>query len=134
MNLQTLTFDQYVAAPPAAVWQSIATPEGIASWWVPGDIAAVVGHRFLLEMPGWGNVPCEVLEVEVDRLLVHTFADWTLHWRLEPEGRGTRLFLEHRGFDLDNPQHRFAFDQMGPGWRDEVLPRLVASAESRTSS
>jgi uncharacterized protein YndB with AHSA1/START domain len=134
MNLQTLTFDQYVAVPPAAVWHSIATPEGIASWWAPGDIAPVVGHRFVLEMPGWGNVACEVLEVEVDRLLVHTFFDWTLQWRLEPEGRGTRLFLEHRGFDLDNPQHRFAFDHMGPGWRDEVLPRLVAHAESRTSS
>jgi len=38
------------------------TPDGIARWRCPGDIARVVGHSFLLEMPGWGNVPCEVLE------------------------------------------------------------------------
>jgi uncharacterized protein YndB with AHSA1/START domain len=81
-------------------------------------------------MPGWGNVPCEVLEVVEPERLVHTFADWTLTWRLVPEGTGTRLFLEHAGFDLDRTDHRFAFDQMGPGWRDEVLPRLAAVAEA----
>ena len=25
----------------------------------------------------------------------------------------------------DDPQSRFAFEQMGPGWRDEILPRLA---------
>jgi uncharacterized protein YndB with AHSA1/START domain len=133
MSTETLSLDQFVAAPPSAVWESISTPAGLASWWAPGDIAPVVGHRFVLEMPGWGNVECEVLEVEDERLLVHTFADWTLRWRLEPEGRGTRLFLDHEGFDLDDPQHRFAFDQMGPGWRDEVLPRLASTTEARAA-
>jgi uncharacterized protein YndB with AHSA1/START domain len=85
----------------------------------------VVGHRFVIEMQGWGNVACEVLEVVEHERFVYTFADWTLTWTLVAEGTGTRLLLEHSGFDLDNPQHRFAFDNMGPGWRDEVLPRLV---------
>jgi hypothetical protein len=49
--------------------------------------------------------------------------------RLVAEGTGTRLFLDHSGFDLDNPQHRFAFDNMGPGWRDQVLPRLATLLE-----
>jgi hypothetical protein len=42
-------------------------------------------------------------------------------------GRGhrPRLFLEHTGFDLDDPVHRFANDRMGPGWRDEVRPELA---------
>ena len=69
----------------------------------PGNIEPTVGHEFLLEMPGWGNVACTVLQVEPELLLVYTFADWTLRWRLEPEGHGTRLFLEHAGSDLDNP-------------------------------
>ena len=76
-------------------------------------------------MPGWGNVPCEVVEVVENERLVYTFADWILTWTLVAEGKGTRLILEHAGFDLDDPQHRFAFDNMGPGWRDEVLPRLA---------
>lgn len=66
-----------------------------------------------------------MLEVVEHERFVYTFADWALAWTLVPEGTGTRLLLEHSGFDLDNPQHRFAFDNMGPGWRDAVLPRLV---------
>lgn len=127
---ETIHVDQFIARPPERVWTAITTPDGIAAWWAPGDIAPVVGHRYHLEMPGWGNVPCEVLEVEPPTRFVHTFADWTITWRLVPEGKGTRLFLEHAGFDLDNPQHRFAFDNMGPGWRDEVLPRLAATVEA----
>ncbi len=75
-------------------------------------------------MPGWGNVPCTVLEVVEPERLSYTFGEWALTWRLVPEGTGTRLFLDHTGFDLDNPQHRFAFDQMGPGWSDHILPAL----------
>lgn len=125
MTNDTIVVDQYIAAPPAAVWDAIATPAGIEKWWAPGDISPTVGHEFLIEMPGWGNVDCKVLEVDPGSRLVYTFADWTLHWNLEAEGHGTRLFLEHTGFDLENPQHRFAFDNMGPGWRDDVLPHLA---------
>jgi hypothetical protein len=49
-----------------------------------------------------------------------------------PEVTGTRLFLEHTGFDLDKPGHRFAFDQMGPGWRDHILPALAEHLGSST--
>lgn len=127
---ESIHVDQFVPRPPARVWEAITTPEQLAAWWVPGDIAPVVGHRFLLEMPGWGNVACEVLEVVEHERLVHTFADWTLTWRLVSEGLGTRVFLEHSGFDLDRPGDRFAFDHMGPGWRDEVLPRLAALVDA----
>ena len=122
---ESITVDQFVPRSPAAVWAALTTPDQLAKWWAPGDISPVVGHRFFLEMPGWGNVPCEVLEVVESERFVYTFADWTLAWTLVAEGTGTRLILEHAGFDLDNPQHRFAFDNMGPGWRDEVLPRLA---------
>lgn len=127
---ETIAFDQFIAAQPSTVWRTISTPDGLSRWWAPGDIEPTVGHEFVLEMPGWGNVKCTVLEVEPERLLVYTFADWTLRWRIEPEGNGARLFLAHEGFDLDNPQHRFAFDNMGPGWRDEILPRLADAAEA----
>jgi hypothetical protein len=51
-----------------------------------------------------------------------------LTWRLVAEGHGIRLLLEHSGFDLDDERERVAFDRMGPGWRDAVLPRLVGLA------
>lgn len=125
----TIVLDQFVAAPPSKVWRSLTEPELHARWWAAGDIAAVVGHRFHLQMPGYGAVACEVLDVEPAQKLVYTFNEtWTLTWRLTPEGSGTRLFLEHTGFDLNNPRDRDAFTRMGPGWRDVVLPRLAELA------
>lgn len=50
-------------------------------------------------------------------------------WILVAEGSGRRVLLEHSGFDLDRPADRFAFEQMGPGWRDDVLPRLAVLVE-----
>jgi uncharacterized protein YndB with AHSA1/START domain len=126
----TITVDQFVAAPPARVWRGLTDPDQLARWWAPGDIAATVGHRFHLQMPGWGAISCEVLEVDEPELFVYTFGDWTLTWRLVAEGRGTRLLLEHSGFDLDDKRARAAFERMGPGWRDTVVPRLVALVES----
>lgn len=124
-----ISVDQFVAAPPAKVWRALTEPELHARWWAPGDIAAVVGHRFHLEMPGWGSIPCEVTEVEPHERFVYVFnGDWTLTWRLVAEGTGTRLLLEHAGFDLDDRRSRDAFERMGPGWRDEVLPRLARLA------
>ncbi|SED53759.1 Uncharacterized conserved protein YndB, AHSA1/START domain [Rhodococcus jostii] len=124
-----ISVDQFIAAPPAKVWRALTEPELLARWWAAGDIAATVGHRFHLNMPGWGSVPCEVVEVEPERRLVYTFTEnWTLTWNVVPEGTGTRLFLEHSGFDLDDKRSRDAFERMGPGWRDTVLPRLAGVA------
>jgi uncharacterized protein YndB with AHSA1/START domain len=77
-------------------------------------------------MPGWGSIACEVTKVEPHERFVYTFnGNWTLTWRLVTEGAGTRLLLEHSGFDLDDKRGRDAFLRMGPGWRDDVLPRLA---------
>jgi uncharacterized protein YndB with AHSA1/START domain len=117
--------DQFIARTPERVWEALTTPDQLAAWWAPGDIAPTVGHEFLMDMAGWGNVPCKVLEATPPERLTFTFGDWTLVWRLVPEGSGTRLFLEQSGFDPGRPDHRFAFENMGPGWRDRVLPRLA---------
>jgi uncharacterized protein YndB with AHSA1/START domain len=128
-STRSVTIDQFVAAPPEKVWRGLTDPEMHAKWWAPGDIAPVVGHRFHLQMPHFGAIPCEVLEVVANERFVYTFNEtWTLTWTLVAEGTGTRLLLEHSGFDLDNPRDREAFDRMPPGWRDVVLPRLAALA------
>ena len=58
--------------------------------------------------------------VEPGSMISYTFAegssDTTITWRIEPEGTGSRLFLEHAGFDLDSPMGQAAFSGMGSGW------------------
>ena len=126
---ESVHVDQFIARPRAVVWEAISTPEGIARWWGAAAIKPEVGHRFTVDLGPWGQRPCRVLEADPPETLVYTLDEggmnWTLTWRLLEEGSGTRLFLEHAGFDLSDPQHRFAYGNMGAGWRTTVLPRLA---------
>ncbi|MET8544567.1 SRPBCC domain-containing protein [Kitasatospora sp. NPDC004799] len=123
----TITCEKFLPHPPAAVWKALTDPELHARWWAAGDIKPVVGHRFTLDMGNFGSQPCEVTEVDDQRLLAYRFAegslDTTVTWTLHPEGTGTRLVLVHAGFDLDSPMGRQAFEGMGRGW-PHVLDRL----------
>lgn len=129
----TIHCDQFLSHPPARVWQALTDPELHARWWAAGDVRPVVGHRFTLDMGTWGAQPCEVLQVEPEKLLRYSFAegslDSTITWRLEPEGTGTRLFLEHSGFDLDSPLGRTAVEGMGRGWPG-LLRRIDAALDA----
>jgi uncharacterized protein YndB with AHSA1/START domain len=128
MNPATIRLDHVYKHPPSAVWKALTTPELHAKWWAPGDVRAVVGHRFELDMGQWGKQACLVLAVEPERLFQYRFAtgrlDTMITWRLAPEGTGTRLTLIHEGFDLDSPLSKQAFEGMKPGWPN-VLGRLA---------
>ncbi|GAA0430675.1 SRPBCC domain-containing protein [Actinoplanes campanulatus] len=129
--MNSIDLEQFIARPPAVVWRALTEPDLLARWWATGDVKPLVGHRFTLDMGAWGEQPCEVLEVQHERLLRYTFAegtlDTTLTWRLEPEGEGTRLFLTHAGFDTTTPYGRAGLDGMGNGW-PSVLGRLAETA------
>jgi uncharacterized protein YndB with AHSA1/START domain len=124
--VSSIECDQFIARPPAAVWRALTEPDLMARWWADGDIKPIVGHRFTLDMGDWGHQPCEVLEVDAERLLRYTFAegtlDTTITWRLEAEGAGTRLFLVHDGFEPGSA----ALIGMGNGW-----PTILRHFESK---
>jgi uncharacterized protein YndB with AHSA1/START domain len=128
-----IRLSQFINHPPAKVWKALTDPTLHAKWWAAGDVKAVGGHRFTLDMGQWGAQPCEVLAVEPERLLSYSFApgtlDSTITWRLEPENGGTRLHLEHSGFDLDSPLAKRAFDGMGSGW-PAVLKRIEPTIDA----
>ncbi|MFD7997402.1 SRPBCC family protein [Streptomyces mexicanus] len=123
----TITCEKFLPHAPAAVWKALTDPDLHARWWAAGDIRPVVGHRFTLDMGSFGRQPCEVTEVDDERLLSFRFAegslDTTITWTLRPEGVGTRLVLVHSGFDLDSPMGRQAYEGMGKGW-PHVLDNL----------
>ncbi len=64
MTTETVKVEQVIKASPARIWARISTPEGIARWRRPGNIAPVIGHQFKMDMGKWGMVPCRVLAVE----------------------------------------------------------------------
>lgn len=120
--------DEFLAHPPSVVWRAITDPAVQARWWAPGDVRPVVGHRFTLDLGGLGEMPCEVLEVEPERLLRYRLGggaiDTILTWRLVPEGSGTRLLLTQEGFDPDSPLARDVYERMNHGW-PIVLRRMA---------
>jgi uncharacterized protein YndB with AHSA1/START domain len=133
MEPGVIRLSQFIDHPPAKVWRALTDPGLHAKWWAKGDVRAEVGHRFTLDMGSWGQQPCEVVAVEPEHLLSYSFApgtlDTTITWRLEPEGHGTRLHLEHSGFDLDSPLGKMAFEGMGGGW-PKVLERIAPTLAS----
>ena len=126
--------DELLGHPPAVVWRALTEPDLLARWLMPNDFAPVAGHEFTfravpLPDAGFdGVVRCRVLDVEPARLLRIRWRggrlDTTVTWRLVPEGRGTRLLLDHEGFDPDDEIQRRALRGFGGGWRGHVVARL----------
>ncbi|MGS2615402.1 SRPBCC family protein [Micromonospora sp. LZ34] len=131
----TIQLDEFLAHPPAKVWRTLTDSDLIARWLMPNDFVPAVGHRFTFRTdprPGQefdGTVHCEVLDLDPPRRLVWGWRggrlDTVVTWTLVPEGRGTRLFLEHAGFDPDDPIQRRTRDLLGGGWRSHVFARLT---------
>jgi uncharacterized protein YndB with AHSA1/START domain len=138
-DLRTIRVDEFLPHPPAKVWQALVDPELLARWLMPNDFKPVVGHRFTFRaepIPATGFsgvVECEVLDLRPEEQLTISWRDAdrtntldsTVTWRIRPEGRGTRLFLEHAGFDPDKPVEQLSRTIMNGGWRSHVLPRLT---------
>lgn len=120
MTENAIVLERHIPHSNAEVWAALTTPELLARWWAPGDIAPAVGHRFAMDMGAWGQQQCEVLEVKPGELIRFLFSegqlDTTVTWRLEAVEDGTVLHFEHAGFNLDTPMGQQAFQGMGSGW------------------
>lgn len=133
-DLRTIHLDEFISHPPKRVWRALTDPDLLARWLMPAeDFELRVGHRFTFQgepIPAvkfGGVVYCEILAFEIDRMLSYSWEGSgenqlysTVTWRLVPEGRGTRLFLEHEGFDPDDPLQQLSRRMMGGGWRPAI--------------
>ena len=137
-----ITVEKVLPCPPESIWRALTTSELIATWLMPNDFTAVVGHRFNFRtrpMGTWdGVVHCEVLICEPPHLLRYSWKggsdsdpargsrlDTTVTWTLTPVAGGTHLKMVHDGFVL--PADRFAHEAMSPGW-SRIAERIGAVA------
>lgn len=125
---QTVIFE----APIHKVWDAAATPEGIASWFMPNHFQPKVGHEFHLQSP-FGPSPCKVLEIdEPNRLSFAWDTDgWIVTFILKGLGDKTEFTLIHGGWKHPdaiigkaNEKSSIIRDRMANGWVDIVNVRL----------
>lgn len=138
---RAIRVDEFLPHPPGRVWRALTDPDLLGRWLMPNDFELELGHRFTFRTTpirdaGFdGVVQCEVLAFEIERMLRIGWRggplDTTVTWHLEAEGNGTRLFLEHGGFDPDDPVQQRARRGMGSGWRSHVLRRLAEVLHGR---
>jgi uncharacterized protein YndB with AHSA1/START domain len=139
---RTIRKEVVLPHPPEDVWLALTDPQALAEWLMPNNFEPVVGRKFRFHvdpMPGPypGGSECEVLEVDAPRRLVYTWAclrkdqtkphppPTTVTWTLTPEPGGTRLVLEHSGFEYESFWLRVS---MNMGWGrmiKKLLPRVL---------
>jgi uncharacterized protein YndB with AHSA1/START domain len=130
-DLRTIRVDEYLPHPPAKVWRALTDSDLMARWLMPNDFKLAIGHAFTfhtepIPQAGFGGTGHgTVLDFVEEKMLRISWCaapedpsglDSTVTFTLEPEGKGTRLFLVHDGFDPDNPYQLVARRFMGSGW------------------
>jgi uncharacterized protein YndB with AHSA1/START domain len=135
---KTIQKEMLIPQPREQVWRAITDSATLAEWMFPNDFEPRVGHRFTFRVPGNPKmnfdgltVRCEVLECEPPSRLEFSWSaggpveNTRVSFRLEPDGDGTRLLLEHSGFDVSQPFSQQAFKGAELGWA-KILKQLVA--------
>lgn len=86
-------------APVQKVWDTVSTSEGMATWFMPNDFKAEVGHPFHLQSP-FGPSPCKVLEVEEQHKISFSWDTdgWVVTFLLKDLGGKTEFTVIHGGW------------------------------------
>lgn len=102
-----LRFEAVYLFPPERVWRALTEPGELAQWLMKNNFQARIGQQFQFQdspRPGFnGVVKCEIIELEAPHRLAYKWETGDLQtvvrFLLEPAPGGTRLILEHSGFD-----------------------------------
>ena len=109
-----IRLEHFYPHPPQKVWRAVADRKALSTWLMPNDFEPKRGHQFTFRgkpQPGWDGVTyCEVTELDPPRTIAFTWRggpgpgkpltlDTVVRFTLEPVSGGTRLVLEHTGFE-----------------------------------
>ncbi len=140
MKQQRIVKEAVYPHPMDDVWRAISDAAAISEWFIKADFEPRVGtdYTFTHEQT---TITGKVLEVEPPSLLVYTWnvsgtdAVTTVKWALAPEGAGTKLTIEHWGFEGFGENATKMFNVSTHGW-DTVaieLEKYLAGASAASS-
>ncbi|WP_274306927.1 SRPBCC family protein [Solibacillus daqui] len=136
-TLQDIKQTVVIEAQIQKVWEQVSTAEGIASWFMPNDFLAQVGHEFHFQSP-FGPSPCKVIEIKPPNRLSFSWdvEGWFVTFILKELGEKTEFTLIHGGWKQSdeligkaNEKASVIHDRMSGGWIN-IIGNLRKSLES----
>ncbi len=139
-----LFFEVVYPYPRSQVWQALTDKRALSRWLMENDFEPRVGHVFQFHTKprprlGFdGIVYCTVLEVDEPSRLSYSWLGGRMKqptivtWTLDEVPEGTRLTLQHSGFE--GTYGLIASMALGPGWRRIVQRSLLTAIEQTAVS
>lgn len=137
-TLQDITQTVILNAPIQKVWDTVATSEGIASWFMPNDFKLEIGYEFHIQSP-FGPSPCKVTEVNAPHKLsfIWDTDGWFVSFILKELGDQTEFTLIHGGWKQPdaliskaNQKSADIHEKMSQGWVGIVQKGLRKAVEN----
>ncbi|WP_419714925.1 SRPBCC family protein [Fictibacillus marinisediminis] len=135
-RVKDIQYTEVFNAPIEKVWKTVATAEGISSWFMPNDFESEVGHEFHIQSP-FGPSPCKVLVVDEPNKLSFAWDQfgWIVTFELKEEDGKTHFTLTHGGWGhpdaiLPKAQQKVSAvrDNMNGGWA-KIMQSLKQTVE-----
>lgn len=110
------------------VWQAISTADEISAWMkFPTRLDPRVGGKIHIEFSAEGSLEGVVCTFEPPHLLIYTWGDSLVNWKLEGDAEETKLHFSHVGV---RPE---LLAGLGAGWHrflDQLQDHLAGTTRS----
>ena len=132
-HVEPITLSATTTGSPAAAWAALTEPALVLEWFTEASPVGSVGSPYRLDFGDGSVVAGRIRAVERGRRLAYTWAwvdegpvqETLVSWTLEPvPGGGTRVILEHSGWDEAGADERVRDDHAG--YWEGYLEDLVA--------
>jgi uncharacterized protein YndB with AHSA1/START domain len=125
-TLYRLDWDRTYLQSLQRLWSAISNAEEITAWMkFPSQLEPQVGGKVHIDFSAQGSLEGIVCNFEPPHLLIYTWGDSLVNWKLEGDGTGTRLHFSHVGV---RPE---LLAGLGAGWHaflDQLEDHLTGSA------